>query len=207
MRDKFVSRFKNFCTQRFKRFLSVSFYRGNKEIGFGDPQKRETLVGPIISEKEFLRLRSWINEAKAKGAKILAGGNTVSDRGGYAHANLFEPTVLAQVPSDCKISCEEAFGPVVILEAYENFADVIKQINSSQFGLQAGIFTDSARLQQEALRELDVGGVIMNDVPTYRSDVMPYGGMKNRVWAEKVYDTQWQILVNTKQQFIGTDKF
>ena len=154
------------------------FLKETIEVGVGDPWKKETLVGPMISEKEVKRLSGWMADAIEQGAKVLIGGKMIASVGSFTSKLLMEPTVFKDVPANASLSCEEAFGPIVILEEYENFSDAVKAVNASKFGLQAGVFTDSAKLQREALENLDVGGVIFNDVPTFRSDVMPYGGVK-----------------------------
>jgi acyl-CoA reductase-like NAD-dependent aldehyde dehydrogenase len=149
-----------------------------KKIGFGDPWKKETLMGPIIDERSFIRIQEWIHGATKAGAQILCGGKVVESANGFKHPRLIEPTILKNVPKDLPLSCDEAFGPIAILHEYEDFAKVIEEMNSSKFGLQAGIFTDSASLQQLAAQELEVGGIIFNDIPTFRADNMPYGGVK-----------------------------
>ena len=154
------------------------FVAETKNISFGDPWKKETLVGPIIDDRSFKRILDWINQATKSGAQLLAGGKAVDEVNGFSHSRLIEPTILKNVPKNLPISCDEAFGPIVILHEYDDFAKVIEEINSSKFGLQAGVFTDSSRLQHMAAQELEVGGIIFNDIPTYRADNMPYGGVK-----------------------------
>lgn len=149
-----------------------------KKIAFGDPWKKETLVGPIIDDRSFKRILEWINVAKIAGAQVLCGGQTVASANGFKHPRLIEPTILKNVPKDLPLACDEAFGPIVILHEYDDFAKVMEEMNSSKFGLQAGVFTDSATLQQMAAQELEVGGIIFNDIPTFRADNMPYGGIK-----------------------------
>jgi acyl-CoA reductase-like NAD-dependent aldehyde dehydrogenase len=146
------------------------FTEAVKKIPVGDPKKEETLVGPLISEEAAKRLESWISSAKKAGAKILTGGN----RSGA----MLEPTVLEGVPSDHALVTEEAFGPVVVLSRVKNFADGLSRINDSKFGLQAGVFTRDLYKVHLAWETLEVGGVIAGDVPTWRADPMPYGGVK-----------------------------
>ena len=145
-----------------------------KEVGklkVGDPSAQDTVVGPLIDKKACDRVALWIDEARKAGAKLLAGGER---NGGF-----ITPAVLSDVSPTQKLSCEEVFGPVVILSSYENFGEAIELVNQSRFGLQAGIFTDSSLLIAKAFAELEVGGVIINDGPTFRADNMPYGGMKD----------------------------
>ncbi|WP_433080436.1 aldehyde dehydrogenase family protein [Dactylosporangium sp. CA-052675] len=136
----------------------------------GDPAADETDVGPLISEAAARRVEDWVGEAVAAGAKLLTGGT----RDGAAYA----PTVLAHAPADAKVSAEEVFGPVLVLERVASDADGFAAVNASPYGLQAGVFTRRLDRAFEAHRVLDVGGVIVGDVPSYRADQMPYGGAK-----------------------------
>jgi glyceraldehyde-3-phosphate dehydrogenase (NADP+) len=142
-----------------------------KKLGVGDPALKTTVVGPIIDAGQADRIMSWIEEAKKEGAKVLLGGG----RKGPA----IEPTVLTGARPTSKVSCEEAFGPLVVIDEFDAFEDAIAAVNRSRFGLQAGLFTDSAACVRAAADELEVGGIIVNDVPTYRADNMPYGGVKD----------------------------
>ncbi len=137
----------------------------------GDPLEEDTLVGPMISRAEADRAFNWIIEAKKAGAGVLTGGG----RSG----NVLEPTILENVPADANLYCEEAFAPVVILEKYSDFGEAIRKVNDSRFGLQAGVFTNDARKIFKAFDEIQVGGVVINDYPTFRIDNMPYGGIKD----------------------------
>lgn len=136
----------------------------------GDPRDEQTFIGPLIAESDAQRLETWINEAVAGGAKVLCGGK----RDG---ATLM-PTLLEDVPHEAKISCVEAFGPVATLEPFDDFDAALAVVNDSEFGLQAGIFTNNIHRAFRAFRELEVGGVVINDVPSFRVDSMPYGGIK-----------------------------
>lgn len=137
----------------------------------GDPSRADTLVGPLIDAAAADRVTAWIEESVRGGAKLLAGGRR--------QGNVVEPTVLSGTKPTDKVSCEEVFGPVVVLETYDDFADALAGVNRSRFGLQAGLFTDSAARIRRASEELEVGGLVINDVPTFRSDVLPYGGVKD----------------------------
>lgn len=141
------------------------------KIACGDPESPQVLCGPMINQDAADRLLAWITDAVSRGATILAGGN-------QSDTNTIAPTVLFKVPKDLPLYCEEAFGPVAVLESYASFEDAVAMVNDSRFGLQAGVFTDSAALRYHATRYLDVGSIIFNDVPTYRADNMPYGGVK-----------------------------
>lgn len=137
----------------------------------GDPWDDKTQVGPLVSQEAAERVESWVDEAVAAGAKVLTGGT----REGAAYA----PTVLADVPPDAKVSREEVFGPVMFVQPVDGVDEAFALVNDSKFGLQAGVFTRSLDIAFRAHRELDVGGVVIGDVPSYRADQMPYGGVKD----------------------------
>ncbi len=137
----------------------------------GDPADEDTDVGPVISESERDRVLAWIEEARAGGAKILTGG-TVEDE-------LLRPTVIGDPPRDSKVACEEVFGPVCTVSPYDSLDEAIALANSTRFGLQAGIFTRDVADALRAARELEFGGVTVNEAPTFRADQMPYGGVKD----------------------------
>ncbi|MBG0828659.1 aldehyde dehydrogenase family protein [Planomonospora sp. ID67723] len=137
----------------------------------GDPEDEKTQVGPLVSVEAAERVEQWIAEAVAAGARVLAGGT----RDGASIA----PTVLADVPADTKVSCEEVFGPVMIIQTVSGPDEAFAAVNASKYGLQAGVFTRNLDLAFRANRELEVGGVIIGDVPSYRADQMPYGGVKD----------------------------
>jgi acyl-CoA reductase-like NAD-dependent aldehyde dehydrogenase len=142
-----------------------------KALKSGDPKDPETFIGPMISEDEAKRLHGWITDAKDRGATLLCGG----ERDG----NMLQATLMENVPHDCELSAEEAFGPVAILEPFDDYDAVLKRVNDSRFGLQAGIFTRDIYKAQQAWDELEVGGVVIGDVPSWRVDHMPYGGVKD----------------------------
>jgi len=137
----------------------------------GDPREESTFIGPMISEQEARRLEDWIRRAVARGARVLCGGNR--------HGRVLEATLLENVPSDEPLCAEEAFGPVAVLSRFEDFGAALKKINESKFGLQAGIFTRDLYKAHRAWDELEVGGVIIGGVPSWRVDHMPYGGVKD----------------------------
>jgi len=142
-----------------------------KALRSGDPKDENTFIGPMISEKEATRLHNWVLEAKAEGAKVLAGG----ERKGA----MLEATLLENVATDAKVNTQEAFGPVAVLSKFSDFDEALKEVNNSSFGLQAGIFTRDIYKIQKAWDELEVGGVVIGDVPSWRVDHMPYGGVKD----------------------------
>jgi acyl-CoA reductase-like NAD-dependent aldehyde dehydrogenase len=136
----------------------------------GDPSAAETDVGPMISLDAARRVESWVGEAVAAGARVLTGG--VRDGAAYA------PTVLVDVPAGAKVDDEEVFGPVLTVTPYDGLDEAFALVNRSRYGLQAGVFTRDLAVAFRAQRELEVGGVIVGDVPSYRADQMPYGGVK-----------------------------
>ncbi|MDX3229350.1 aldehyde dehydrogenase family protein [Streptomyces sp. ME19-01-6] len=136
----------------------------------GDPSDDATDVGPLVSEDAAKRVEAWVEEAVQGGARVLTGGK----REGAAYA----PTVLTDVPADATVSCEEVFGPVLIVREAAGEDEAFAAVNDSQYGLQAGVFTRDLQTAFRAHRALEVGGVIVGDVPSYRADQMPYGGTK-----------------------------
>ncbi|MFE3741907.1 aldehyde dehydrogenase family protein [Streptomyces sp. NPDC059134] len=136
----------------------------------GDPGDDATDVGPLVSEDAAKRVESWVDEAVRAGAQLLTGGK----RDGASYA----PTILAEVPEDTTLACEEVFGPVLTLRRVESEKEAFDRVNDSKYGLQAGVFTHDLKAAFRAHRALEVGGVVVGDVPSYRADQMPYGGAK-----------------------------
>ncbi|HEX6248114.1 MAG TPA: aldehyde dehydrogenase family protein [Nocardioidaceae bacterium] len=136
----------------------------------GDPRDPATHVGPMIDETAARRVEDWVGEAAAAGGRVLVGGER--------HGTAYPPTLLEDVPDDAKVMCEEVFGPVLALERVDSTEDAFAKVNTSRFGLQAGVFTHDIATAFRAHRELEVGGVVVGDVPSYRADQMPYGGTK-----------------------------
>ncbi|MBM3437425.1 MAG: aldehyde dehydrogenase family protein, partial [Bacteroidetes bacterium] len=151
--------------------FSIKFSEKVKTLKSGDPVRAETDISVMIDEHKKQRVEEWVNEAVAGGAKILAGGKR---QGAF-----FEPTVLTQTKSKMKVCSLEVFGPVVILEPYNDFPSAVTRVNEGDFGLQSGVFTNRINEMNVAFKYLKVGGVIINDVPTFRADHMPYGGVKD----------------------------
>jgi acyl-CoA reductase-like NAD-dependent aldehyde dehydrogenase len=129
------------------------------------------VVGPLIEEKHVERVLAWIREAVDGGAKLLCGGGV--------RGQVVEPAVLTDVPAEAKACREEVFGPVTVVEPFGTFEDAITACNASRFGLQAGIFTRDIGRMLHAWRELEYGGVLINEIPTFRVDNFPYGGTKD----------------------------
>jgi glyceraldehyde-3-phosphate dehydrogenase (NADP+) len=140
-------------------------------VRVGDPLDPATDLGPMVDEKAVARTHEWVNEALRDGARALVAGEPAG--------RWYGPTVLVDVPREAMICSEEAFAPVVNLFAVDSFADALREINDSRFGLQCGIFTSSLDHTLLAHDELEMGGIIVNDIPTWRTDAMPYGGVKD----------------------------
>src|SRR4029079_10100060 len=137
----------------------------------GDPADDATDVGPLIAASERDRVLAWIEEATSRGAQVLTGGTLEGE--------LLRPTVVADVPADAKVACEEVFGPLCTVTPYDSLDDAIVRANGTRFGLQAGIFTRDIKAALRAAAELEFGGVTVNEAPTFRADQMPYGGVKD----------------------------
>ncbi|KHE72226.1 aldehyde dehydrogenase family protein [Halobacillus sp. BBL2006] len=153
------------------------FIEAIKELNVGNPNDPDTDVGPMISEDEAKRAEEWIEEAKKAGAKIVHGG----EREGA----LLRPTILTDVKEDMKVVCEEIFAPVVNLIPFTDIKECIDEVNRSQYGLQGGIFTQNIDTAFYAARNVEVGGLMINDSSQYRVDLMPYGGVKGSGWGKE----------------------
>jgi len=137
----------------------------------GDPADEATVIGPLIDQGAAQRVENWIGEAVTQGARVLLGGKRMG--------SVVEATVLSNVKSDMKVSCQEVFGPVVTVTAYRQLGEAIAALNQSEYGLQAGLFTQDINKIFHAFRHLEVGAVLANEIPTFRADHMPYGGVKD----------------------------
>jgi acyl-CoA reductase-like NAD-dependent aldehyde dehydrogenase len=141
-----------------------------KALKFGDPLDESTDVGPLIDRGAAERVESWVAEAQKDGAQVLAGGARTG--------TLWQPTVLADLKPEMRVSCQEVFAPLVGLYPYSDIRQAIAAVDDSDFGLQAGLFTQNMGIVKQAFDDIDVGGLMINDVPTFRIDHMPYGGVK-----------------------------
>ncbi|OOG56880.1 aldehyde dehydrogenase family protein [Rhodanobacter sp. C03] len=150
--------------------LKKKLVAATKKLKAGDPKQKDVFLGPMIDEAAAERLHGWIVEAQQAGGKILCGGKR--------NGNMLDATLMENVPSDAKANRMEAFGPFALLAPFKQFSDAIALVNDSDYGLQAGIFTDSLDHAMRAWNELEQGGVIVNDIPSFRVDNMPYGGVK-----------------------------
>lgn len=146
------------------------FVEAAAKLKVGDPLNPETDVSALIAPKEVERTLGWIEEAKQNGAKVVMGG--------VSEGSVLKPTVLLDVEPAAKVSCQEVFAPIVLINKVNSVGEAIELVNDSRYGLQAGIFTENIRTAMDATKKLHVGGVLVNDIPTYRVDHMPYGGVK-----------------------------
>ena len=146
------------------------FLAGVAGLKVGDPLDPTTDLGPMVDQAAASRTQRWVDEAIALGGEVLAGGT--------ANGTYFPPTVLANVPITAQVCSSEAFAPLVVVFRFTEIRDAVHAVNDSSFGLQAGVFTNDLGHAWHAYNELEVGGVIVNDIPTYRIDHMPYGGVK-----------------------------
>lgn len=162
-----------YCVKEVADELQSNLVSAIEKIKCGDPAKEDTTVGPLIDPIHYERILSWIEEAKKAGAQVLCGGTGDKDK------SLIEPTLLTNTKREMKVCQEEVFGPVAIFEKVENFKEGLKAINDSRFGLQAGVFTQRIDRMKEAFQTLEVGGVIIDNIPGFRVDSMPYGGVKD----------------------------
>jgi acyl-CoA reductase-like NAD-dependent aldehyde dehydrogenase len=140
------------------------------KVKTGDPRERETVIGPMIAPEAVQRVAQWVDQAVAAGAKLVTEKSI--------NGQCVGPIVLEEVPEDQPISCEEAFAPVVVLEPYDDFSDAIAKVNHSRWGMQTGVFTRDLKRAHQAFESLDVAAVLINQVPTFRVENMPYGGIK-----------------------------
>lgn len=155
--------------ENYDRFVE-HFVKAAKHLKVGDPLDPDTDVSALISPKDVDRTLEWIDEAKQHGAEIATGGTS--------EGNLLHPTVLLGVDAQSKVSCQEVFAPIVLINKVKSVEEAIDVVNDSRYGLQAGIYTENVRTAMNATKKLHVGGVLINDIPTFRVDHMPYGGVK-----------------------------
>jgi len=156
-------------SRRYAEFLA-EIVAATRQLVVGDPMDRRCDIGPMISDVELQRALVWLDEAKALGATVETGGNRIG--------NCLEPTILSGVTPDMQVMCSEVFAPIVSIVPFDTFEEALDMADASVYGLQAGIYTNDINKAFQAVKRLDVGGVIINDVPTFRVDHMPYGGNK-----------------------------
>ena len=156
---------------KYEEFLD-KFKTATEKLVLGDPLQEATDMSSVISAKDHERMGAWVQEAVQAGAQVVTGGKAVNER-------LFAPTILTNVSAHSSVSCQEVFGPIVVVTPFEAIGEAIEAVNDSRFGLQAGIYTSDIHAAMRAAEELEVGGVMINDIPTFRVDNMPYGGVKD----------------------------
>ena len=154
----------------FDKFTDL-FKQETEKLVTGDPLDPTTTFSAMIDEENAIRVEDWVNSAVKSGAKLIVGGKRDN--------LIYPPTVLTNVPATERVVCEEVFGPVVVIEKFVDFTDAVNRVEDSDFGLQAGVFTKDISKILEAFDKINVGGVMINDVPTFRVDQMPYGGNKD----------------------------
>ncbi|MGI8928597.1 MAG: aldehyde dehydrogenase family protein [Candidatus Limnocylindrales bacterium] len=167
------------CISVQRMFIHRSLYdafvdrlvEGARRLVVGDPLDPETQLGPMVDVQAAQRTESWVREAEEMGGRVLLGGR--------ADGAFFPPTILIDTPPQAQVCSNEAFAPLVVAFPFDDFGEAIRRVNDSFYGLQTGVFTNDLRHSWQAFSELEVGGVIVNDVPTYRIDHMPYGGVKD----------------------------
>lgn len=149
----------------------ATLVEATQSLKSGDPADEDVFIGPMISIEDAERVESWIREAVDAGAELLCGGRR--------DGTILQPTLLRNVPEDQTLNCEEAFGPVAVISTFSNFDEALAQVNRSRFGIHAGVFTPSIEHALQAWDQLEVGGVLINEAPSWRVDNMPYGGIKD----------------------------
>ena len=150
--------------------FAEKFIEMTDNLKVGDPTDKDTEFSSMIDEKNAVRIEEWVAEAVQAGARIMTGGTR--------EGTMYAPTILTNTKPDMKVCAEEAFGPIVVLEKFKTFEGAVDMVNDSVFGLQAGVFTNNLKESHYAFNELETGGVVINDIPTFRVDHMPYGGVK-----------------------------
>jgi glyceraldehyde-3-phosphate dehydrogenase (NADP+) len=160
-----------FLHEDIREAFLAKFVEGVRGLKVGDPLATETDLGPMVDAAAAQRTQRWVDEAVQLGGRIVAGGK--------ADGAFFQPTILENVPVEAQVCSNEAFAPLVVVFPFSDFDDAVRQVNDSSFGLQTGVFTNDLANSWKAFNELEVGGVIVNDIPTYRIDHMPYGGVKD----------------------------
>ena len=160
-----------FIHEDIREAFLAKFAAGVKSLTLGDPLQPDTDVGPMVDDAAAQRTQRWVDEAVQLGGTVLAGGK--------ADGAYFPPTILENVPVEAQVCSNEAFAPLVVVFPFSDFGHAVKAVNDSFFGLQTGVFTNDLQNAWRAFNELEVGGVIVNDIPTYRIDHMPYGGVKD----------------------------
>ena len=166
------------------------FITQTKSLPYGDPFDEDTVLTGLISEKEQKRVLDWINQSVTAGAELKYGGEKIETG--------IEPTILVNVPKNEKVVCEEVFGPVVVIQIVESADQALAEMNDSDYGLNAGMFTNHLKQAMKMAHELEVGQVLINDVPTLRFDHMPYGGVKSSGYGHEGVKYAMKEMTNMK---------
>ncbi|MBD3843809.1 MAG: aldehyde dehydrogenase family protein, partial [Campylobacterales bacterium] len=153
----------------YEQFANAIAIETNK-LKIGNPYESDTFMGPLINADALIRAKNWIDSAKSEGAKAIAGGEVKN--------GIFPPTVMADVTDDMNIVCEEVFTPIVSLVKVRDYHEAVSKMNNSPYGLQFSIFTNDLKLARKFIDDSESGGVVINEIPTLRFDVQPYGGIK-----------------------------
>lgn len=169
--------------------------RATTALPLGDVLDDKTVVGPLIDEANAARVIEWVAEAVGRGAKLLCGGER--------RGSVVTPAILENVPDDARVWCEEVFGPVVVVAPYDDFDAALARANASPYGLQAGLFTYDLRRIRRAVAALEVGAVVVNDMPTFRSDAYPYGGVKRSGLGREGVRAAMEELTETRTLVLG----
>jgi acyl-CoA reductase-like NAD-dependent aldehyde dehydrogenase len=163
----------------------------------GDPARPETVCGPLITSEAADKVEEWVREAVDAGATVISGGGRA--------ANVIEPTLIEGVPPSVRLGCEEVFGPVLTLAPFDTFDEAIGRVNESRYGIQCGVFTHDLRIAEKAFREIEAGGVVVDDYPTLRFDNMPYGGVKRSGFGREGVQYAMDEMTEPKTLLVRTD--
>jgi len=175
-----------------------AFLEETKKLTMGNPTDPATFLGPMVDKRALDKTEQIVKEAVAQGARVLLGGKR-SDP-------FFQPTVLDNAPEDCAAVCEEAFSPLAVLHRFDTFDEALSRLNRTRYGLQAGVFTQNLDRAMRAASVIEAGAVIINDIPTYRVDSMPYGGIKDSGFGREGLRYAIEAMTETKLIVINTKK-
>ncbi|MFT6071072.1 MAG: glyceraldehyde-3-phosphate dehydrogenase (NADP+) [Bacteriovoracaceae bacterium] len=176
----------------YNRFINMLVEK-TEALKIGDPHDENVLVGPIIDDSHYSRVEAWVEEARNSKAQILCGGEAFDEE-----HNLYRPTLISNASKDLKIVCDEVFGPVAIIEKFSHFSHAVEEVNASVYGLQAGVFTNRLDHMKKAFSDLEVGAVMINNIPGFRVDSMPYGGVKESGFGREGIKYAMQDLTESK---------
>ncbi len=176
----------------YNRFINMLVEK-TEALKIGDPHDENVLVGPIIDDHHYSRVEAWVEEARNSKAQILCGGEAFDEE-----HNLYRPTLISNASKDLKVVCDEVFGPIAIIEKFSHFSHAVEEVNASVYGLQAGVFTNRLDHMKKAFSDLEVGAVMINNIPGFRVDSMPYGGVKESGFGREGIKYAMQDLTESK---------